>query len=31
MGDIVQKIRTASAIMETPIIYDNKQAESVNS
>ncbi len=29
MGDIVQKIRTTSASMETPIIYDNKQAESV--
>jgi hypothetical protein len=29
MGDIVQKIRTQSASLETPIVYDNKQAESV--
>jgi len=29
MGDIVQKIRTTSASLETPIVYDNKQAESV--
>lgn len=29
MGDIVQKIRTQSASLETPIVYDNKQAQSV--
>jgi len=29
MGDVVQKIRTTSASLETPIVYDNKQAESV--
>jgi hypothetical protein len=29
MGDIVQRIRTASASLETPIVYDNKQADSV--
>ena len=29
MGDIVQKIRTTSASLEMPIVYDNKQAESV--
>ena len=29
MGDIVQKIRTANATLEMPIVYDNKQAESV--
>jgi len=31
MGDIVQRIRTASTSLETPIVYDNKQAESVTS
>jgi hypothetical protein len=29
MGDIVQKIRTASGTIETPIVYDNKQADAV--
>ena len=29
MGDIVQRIRTASATLEMPIVYDNKQAENV--
>ena len=29
MGDIVQRIRTATATLDTPIIYDNKQAEAV--
>ncbi len=29
MGDIVQIIRTTYASLETPIVYDNKQAQSV--
>lgn len=31
MGDIIQQIRTGTKTLETPIIYDNKQAESVTS
>jgi hypothetical protein len=29
MGDIVQRIRTAAGTIETPIVYDNKQADAV--
>lgn len=29
MGDIVQRIRTAAGTIETPIVYDNKQANAV--
>lgn len=31
MGDIVQRIRTATTTLETPIVYDNKQADKVTS
>ncbi len=31
MGDIIQQIRTATKTIEMPIVYDNKQAESVTS
>lgn len=29
MGDIVQQIRTATMTLQTPIVYDNKQADNV--
>lgn len=29
MGDIVQRIRTATMTLDTPIVYDNKQADKV--
>ena len=29
MGDIIQQIRTATMTIDTPIVYDNKQAERV--
>jgi len=31
MGDIIQRIRTATTTLETPIVYDNKQSDNVTS
>jgi hypothetical protein len=28
-GDVIQRIRTKAGIIDTPIVYDNKQAESI--